>query len=147
MINNPYSRDFVRKRQVFIILTLVSCNSDRDMTRPNLKIFLFPLTRPCFTGMGLSVGIIFLTSQIGYPLNFIVYSKTCRKRPLQKDDQLPHDAGQKYCRMLPGSILQYFPPSFNLQVLLYSPIIGNKIKYTNSLLRIYFKDYLHRTIL
>ena len=39
-----------------------------------------------------------------------------------------------------GSILQYFPPSFNLQVLLYSPTIGNKIKYTLNLLRIFFKD-------
>ena len=146
MINNPYSRDFVRKRQVFIILTLVSCNSDRDMTRPNLKIFLFPLTRPCFTGMSRSVGIIFLTSQIGYPLNLYTVKPVVRNHS-KKDDQLPHNAGQKYCRMLPGSILQYFPPSFNLQVLMYSPIIGNKIKYTNSLLRIFFKDCLHRTIL
>ena len=32
------------------------------MIRPTLKIFLFPLTRPCSTGMGRSV-----TSQIGYP--------------------------------------------------------------------------------
>ena len=51
-------------------------------TGPTLKIFLFPLTRPCFTGMGRSVGF-FLTSQIGYPLNLIVYSKTCCKRPLK----------------------------------------------------------------
>ena len=40
----------------------------------DLKIFVFPLTRPCFTGMGRSVGIFFLTSQIGYPLNSILYS-------------------------------------------------------------------------
>ena len=103
--------------------------------RPNLKIFLFPLTRPCFTGMGWSVGIL-LTSQIEYPLNLIVYSKTCLKKNSKKDDQLSHNAGQKFCRMLPGSILQYFPLSFNLQVLLYSPTIGNKIKYTNNSRRI-----------
>ena len=83
---------------------------------PTLKIFLFPLTRPCFTGMGRSVGkLFFLTSQIGYPLNLIVYSKTCLKRPLKKDKKclffqegLSHHAGQKYCSMLPGSILQHF---------------------------------------
>ena len=36
--------------------------------------------------------------------------------------------------------MQYFRPSFNLQVFLYSLTIGNKIKYTNNLLRIFFKD-------
>ena len=36
-----------------------------------LKIYLFPLTRPCFTGMGWSV-VVFLTSQIGYPLKLII---------------------------------------------------------------------------
>ena len=79
------------------------------------------------------------------------------KRPLKKktknclffQDQLSHNAGQKYCRMLLGSILQYFWPAFNAhlskpymlcislsgrfrQVLLYSPTIGNKIKYGSS---------------
>ena len=29
--------------------------------------------------------LIFLTSQIGYPFNLIVYSKTCHKRPLKKE--------------------------------------------------------------
>ena len=38
------------------------------------------------------------------------------------------------------SILQYFWPSFNLQVLLYIPTIDNKIKYTNNLLRIFLND-------
>ena len=55
-------------------------------------------------------------------------------------DPLSHNAGQKYCRMLPGSILQYFRPSCNFQVLLYSPTKGDKIKCTNNLLRIFFKD-------
>ena len=55
-------------------------------------------------------------------------------------DPLSHNAGQKYCRMLPGSILQYFRPSFNFQVLLYSPTKGDTIKCTNNLLRIFFKD-------
>ena len=52
----------------------------------------------------------------------IKYSKTCVKRPLSKrpkigfKDQLSLNAGQKYCRMLQGSILQgsilqYFQPS------------------------------------
>ena len=53
--------------------------------RPTLKIFLFPLTQPCFTRMGRSVGkLFFYTSQIGYPINCIVYSKTRLKRPLKK---------------------------------------------------------------
>ena len=30
---------------------------------------------------------IFFTSQIGYPLNLIVYSKTCLKRPLNKSQE------------------------------------------------------------
>ena len=55
-----------------------------------------------------SVGRFFLTSQIGYPLNLIVYSKTCLKRPLKNNtknclffqNRLSHMAGQKYCRML-----------------------------------------------
>ena len=79
--------------------------SFHELSGPTL--FLFPLTRPCFTGMGRSVDF-FLTSQIGYPLNLIVYSKTCLKRPLKKNtkiclffqDRLSHMAGQKYCRML-----------------------------------------------
>ena len=42
---------------------------------PTLKIFLFPLTRPCFSGMGRSVGkLFFITSQSLYPLNQIVNS-------------------------------------------------------------------------
>ena len=56
-----------------------------QILRPTLKIFLFPLARPRFTGMCRSVGkLFFLTSQIGYPLNLIVYSKTCLQRPLNK---------------------------------------------------------------
>ena len=43
-----------------------------------------------------------------------LYSKTCLKRQLSKrpkmgfQDQLSLNAVQKYCRMLQGSILQYF---------------------------------------
>ena len=45
--------------------------------RPTLNIFLVPLTRPCLTGMGQSVGKLFyFTSQIRYPLIFIVNSPT-----------------------------------------------------------------------
>ena len=64
--------------RTYIYVVNVACS-----VRPTLKIFLFPLHRPCFTGMGRSVGF-FLTYQIGYPLNLIVYSKTCLKRPLKK---------------------------------------------------------------
>ena len=42
------------------------------------------------------------------PINYSMYCKTCLKRPLEKmtkagfQDQLSLNAGQKYCRMLPG---------------------------------------------
>ena len=42
-----------------------------------------------------------------------IYSKTCVKRPLNRqnkglNDNLKFNEGRKYCRMLSGSILQYF---------------------------------------
>ena len=42
-----------------------------------------------------------------------LYSKTCLKQPLKKEDQLSVIAGQKYC-----SILQPFLPSFSYHLLL-----------------------------
>ena len=45
--------------------------------RPTLKIFLFPLTQPCFTGMGRSVvNLFYFTSQNRYPSNLIVNNPT-----------------------------------------------------------------------
>ena len=44
----------------------------------------FTLPDPVLPVLGWSVGIFFLTPQIGYPLNLIVYSITCLKRPFQK---------------------------------------------------------------
>ena len=50
------------------------------------------------------------------------YSKTCLMRPLKKkakigfQDQLSLNAGQKYCRMLQESILQYFRPSLSYRL-------------------------------
>ena len=47
------------------------------------------------------------------------YSKTCLMRPLKKNtkivfqDRLSLHTGQKYCKMLQESILQYFRPSLN----------------------------------
>ena len=46
------------------------------------------------------------------------YSKTCLKRPLKTtkigfQDQISHNEGQNYCRMLQESILQYFRPSLS----------------------------------
>ena len=52
-------------------------------------------------------------------LHHKMYSKTCLKRPLQKkktlgfQDHFSLNAGQKYCRMLKESILQYFRPSLS----------------------------------
>ena len=52
----------------------------------------------------------------------IVYSITCLKPPLKKllnigfQDRLLLNAGQKYCRMLQESILQYFRPSLSYHI-------------------------------
>ena len=52
--------------------------------------------------------------------------KTCVKQPLSKrpkigfQDQLLLNAGQKYCRMLQESILQYFQPSLSYHLSLRS---------------------------
>ena len=52
-------------------------------------------------------------------LLFDGYSKTCLKQPLKEktkihfQDRLSLNAGQKYCRMLQESILQYFRPSLS----------------------------------
>ena len=77
-----------------------------DLHQANLKNIFVSLTRPRFTGMGLLVGI-FLTSQIGYSLNLITYSK----RPLNKIQKIvfsrpiiAYNAGQKYCTMLPNDL-------------------------------------------
>ena len=103
----------------------------------NIFVSPYPTLFYCYWLVGRK--IIFLTSQIGHPLNLIVYNKTCLKRPLKKKIKQfflsrPIIA---YCR---SKVLQNVRPSFNLQVLLYSPTIGNKIKYTNNLLRISYKD-------
>ena len=51
-------------------------------------------------------------------------SETCLKRPLQRrqnigfQDRLSLNVGQKYCRMLQESILQYFGPSLSYHFLL-----------------------------
>ena len=53
-----------------------------------------------------------------YLASRLVYSKTCLKRPLKKktkigfQDRLTLNAGQKYCRMLQESILQYLQLQF-----------------------------------
>ena len=55
-----------------------------------------------------------------YPNSYLIkYGKTCLKKPLKKktkvgfQDRFSLNEGQKYCRMLQGSILQYFRPSFS----------------------------------
>ena len=53
---------------------------------------------------------------------YYVYSKTCLRRSLKKrpkigfQDWLSLNAGQKYCRMLQQSILQYFRPTLSYHV-------------------------------
>ena len=130
------------------ILTFLKRSGERLRTFRSSSFFVSPYPTLIYW-YGLVENFFNLKSQIGYPLNLIVYSKTCLKRPLKK--KTLHNAGQKYCRMLPGSILQYFGPAFSAnlpyrplriplsgrfrQALLYSPTIGNKMKYINNLLR------------
>ena len=78
-----------------------------DRTVPEILCNTLTLTKTiCSAGM--------------YMLDFIIkYSKTCLKWPLKKktkigfQDQLLLNAGQKYCKMLQESILQYFQPSLS----------------------------------
>ena len=71
-----------------------------------------------------------------------MYSKTCLKRPLKKktknvfQDQLLLNAGQKYCRMLQGSILQYFPPSLSYRLSL-RPLFCEWPFYTGFTVKLY----------
>ena len=51
-----------------------SLNISKHLLRPTLEIFLFHLTRPCFSGVGWSVGrniILFLFSQVLSRLKFV----------------------------------------------------------------------------
>ena len=53
-----------------------------------------------------------------------LYSKTCLKRPLKKEDQLSLNAGQKYCRMLQGehsaSFLTFIKLPFVIKIFVLS---------------------------
>ena len=62
----------------------ITCHGSIKANLKNIFVSPYPTL---FTGMGQSVGF-FLTSQIGYPLNLIVYSKTCLKRPLKKNTKI-----------------------------------------------------------
>ena len=115
--------------------------------RPTLKISVSPYPTLLYQYGSVGRNIFLLLFQIRYPLNLIVYSKTCLKRPLTYQDRLSHNAGQKYCRMLPFcntfdlylvliclSLTTFVNLCISLsgrfrQVLLHSPTIGNKIKY------------------
>ena len=52
-------------------------------------------------------------------IQILLYSTTCLKQPLKKrtnigfQERFSLNAGQKYCRMLQESILQYFRPSLS----------------------------------
>ena len=54
--------------------------------------------------------------------DFDLYSKTCLKRPLKKEDQLSLNAGQKYCRMEHSAILSTFIklPFVNIKIFVLS---------------------------
>ena len=68
--------------------------------------------------------IVIEASLLNFSLN--TYSKTCLKQPLSKrpkigfQEQLSLIAGQKYCRMLQGCILQYFRPPLSYHLSLRS---------------------------
>ena len=57
--------------------------------KANLKnIFVSPYPTPYYRYGLVRRKLLFLTSQIGYPLNSIVHSKTCLKRPLNKRQKI-----------------------------------------------------------
>ena len=70
------------------------------------------------------VTLFYFTLHVNIVTLVNVYSKTCLKRPLKKktkigfQDPLSLDTGQKYCRMLHKSILQYFRFSLNFHLTL-----------------------------
>ena len=74
----------------------------------------------------LHMGLFLSRSRYYDPLWICSYSKTCLKRPHKRktkigfQDRLSLNAGQKYCRMLQGSILQYFRPSLRYHLSLRS---------------------------
>ena len=87
-------------------------------------------------------------------LFYLLYSKTCVKQPLSKrpqtgfQDQLPLNAGQKYCRMLQGehsaSILQYFRPSLSYHLSLRSWFcLLFSGRFTKVLLYMFMSQKLH----
>ena len=63
------------------------------------------------------------------------YSKACRKESLKKrptigfQDQLLLNAGQKYCRTLQESILQYFRPSILKLPFVFKTIVLSSFKW------------------
>ena len=66
-----------------------------------------------------------------YPSMYIgcwLYSKTCLKRPLKKEDQLLLNAGQKYCRMLQGEhsaiLLTFIKLPFVIKIFVLSFLSG-----------------------
>ena len=71
--------------------------------------------------------LIVSISDICHLSYFAIYSKTCVKRPLKMKIKdwfsrlIRINAGQKYCRMLQESILQYFRPSLSYHLSL-SPL-------------------------
>ena len=86
----------------------------------NLKNILVSPYPTLFYRYG-SVGrIFFLTSQIGYPFNLIVYSKTCLKRPLTKRHKIDSFFETDYCIMQVKSIVECsqraFCNTFNLHL-------------------------------
>ena len=71
-------------------------------------------------GLGYSTGVCFIIENMLKLLVphylLIIFSKTCLKPQLKRrpkigfQDRLSLNSGQKYCRMLQESILQYFRP-------------------------------------
>ena len=87
----------------------------------------------------------------------MVYSKTCLKQPLEKktqigfQDQLSLNAGQKYCRILFWSILQYFQPSLSYHLSLrplFCLFLSSRLSWFYRLrLTISFEQFSHVSFL
>ena len=93
-------------------------STDKKNDFKNVNIFLSIGLNICFgTQKNHLIEMVLLSSHN-------IYSKTCLKRPLKIktkngfQERLSLNAGQKYCRMLQESIVQYFRPSLSFYLLL-----------------------------
>ena len=107
----------------FTILGFGSWNSLHPISmRPTLKIFVFPLTRPCFNGMGGSVGNFFLNFSNWIPIKLNCIQLNLSKEATQQKTKIVCFIKTNYHIMQAKSIAECsqgaFCNTFNLHLAL-----------------------------